>query len=388
MKYDFDKKIERAGSFSLKWDVPEGELPMWVADMDFQAAPEIQEAISKRAEHGVYGYAVVPDAWYQAYGNWWEKMHQFRLEKEWLLFCTGVIPAVSSAIKKLTKPGENILIQTPVYNAFFHVITDSGRKIAENPLQIKEGSYEMDFSLLEEQLSNPKTTMMILCNPHNPVGKIWDREVLERVGELCKKHHVIVLSDEIHCDLTAPGLEYIPFASISETCRENSITTIAPTKSFNLAGLKTAAVAVPDRALYKRMQKALWIDEVAEPNVFAIDAAIAAFTKGGAWLKELRDYLQENKQYVLEFLKEELSQISVVSMDATYLLWLDCRKLQVSSTELAGFLRKEAKLYLMDGSEYGSNGDGFLRMNIACPKALVKEGLKRLKKGVVQFLSL
>ncbi|HBI61648.1 MAG TPA: cystathionine beta-lyase [Lachnospiraceae bacterium] len=382
MKYDFDRKIERAGSYSLKWDVPEGELPMWVADMDFQTAPEIQEAICKRAEHGVYGYAVVPDAWYQAYGNWWEGVHHFRLEKDWLMFCTGVIPAVSSAIRNLTEPGENILIQTPVYNAFFHVITDNGRKVAENPLQYKEGSYEMDFLLLEEQLSNPKTTMMILCNPHNPVGKIWEREVLERVGELCKKHHVIVLSDEIHCDLTAPGLEYVPFASVSAICRENSITAIAPTKTFNLAGIKTAAVAVPDRVMYREMQRALRIDEVAEPNVFAIDAAIAAFTKGEPWLGALRSYLQENKQYVREFLKKELPQISVVSMDATYLLWLDCRSLQMSSSEIARVLRREAKLYLMAGKEYGSNGDGFLRMNIACPREFVQEGMWRLKKGL------
>ena len=243
----------------------------------------------------------------------------------------------------------------------------------------------MDFLLLEEQLSNPKTTMMILCNPHNPVGKIWESEVLERVGELCKKHHVIVLSDEIHCDLTAPGLEYIPFASVSAICRENSITAIAPTKTFNLAGIKTAAVAVPDRAIYKKMQRALRTDEVAEPNVFAIDAAIAAFTKGGSWLGELRSYLQENKQYVREFLKKELPHISVVSMDATYLLWLDCRSLQIPSSEIASVLRREAKLYLMAGREYGSNGDGFLRMNIACPREFVQEGMYRLKKGLEYY---
>ncbi|RKI43451.1 pyridoxal phosphate-dependent aminotransferase [bacterium D16-51] len=385
MKYDFDTSRNRRGSYSLKWDVPEGELPMWVADMDFCTAPEIQEAICKRAKHGIYGYTIVPEEWYQAYKGWWEKVHHFQIEKEWLLFCTGVIPAISIAVKNLTEPGDKVLIQTPVYNGFFHAVTDHGRKIAENPLRYDSGRYEMDFPLLEQQLSDPGTTMMVLCNPHNPVGIIWNRETLKKVGELCKKHHVILLSDEIHCDLTAPGLEYIPFASVSETCKEISITAVAPTKSFNLAGIKTAAVFVPDKAMYRKMKKGLWADGAGEPNVFAVDAAAAAFTKGGLWLEELRQYLQENKQYVVEFLKNELPQITVVSTEATYLLWLDCRSLSVSSRRLAAFLRKEAKLYLMDGSVYGGNGDGFLRINIACPKELVMEGIKRLKKGVKEY---
>ncbi len=385
MKYDFDTQINRRGSYSLKWDVPEGELPMWVADMDFCTAPEIQEAICKRAEHGIYGYTVVPDEWYQAYRGWWENMHHFQIEKEWLLFCTGVIPAISVAVKNLTEPGDKVLVQTPVYNGFFHAVTDQGRKIAENPLCYDSGQYKMDFPLLEQQLSDPGITMMVLCNPHNPVGIIWDRETLRQVGELCKKHHVIVLSDEIHCDLTAPGLGYIPFASVSDTCREISITAVAPTKSFNLAGIKTAAVFVPDRANYQKMKKGLWADGIGEPNVFAVDAAVAAYSKGSLWLEGLRQYLQGNKQYVVEFLENELPQITVVSAEATYLLWLDCRSLSVSSRKLAAFLRKEAKLYLMDGTVYGSNGDGFLRINIACPKEFVKEGMKRFKNGVKEY---
>ena len=236
MGYDFDTKTDRRNSNSLKWDVLENELPMWVADMDFQTAPEIREAILDRAEHGIYGYTILPAAWYEAYQHWWQQYHGFRMEREWLIFCTGVVPAISSAVRKLTTPGENVLVQTPVYNTFFNSIGNNGRNVLESPLGYENGEYFIDFDRLEKDLSDPQTTMIILCNPHNPVGKIWEKETLERIGELCARYHVTVLSDEIHCDLTAPDLEYTPFASISETCRRISITAIAPTKAFNLAG--------------------------------------------------------------------------------------------------------------------------------------------------------
>ena len=382
MHYDFDSKINRRDSYSLKWDVEENELPMWVADMDFQTAPEIRKAIGKRVEHGVFGYTIIPDEWYQAYQDWWERYHGFSLKKEWLVFCTGVVPAISSAVRKLTTPGENVLVQTPVYNTFFNSIVNNGRNVLESPLNYDGKEYFIDFARLEKDLSNPQTTMMILCNPHNPVGKIWDRETLAKIGELCARHNVIVFSDEIHCDLTAPGLEYIPFASVSDTCREISVTALAPTKAFNLAGLQTAAVAVPDPFLRHKMWRALNTDEVAEPNAFAVSAAVAAFTKGRPWLEELREYLQRNKQYVLEYLDRELPQLSVVSTDATYLLWIDCRKLTGTSNEFADHLRKTTGLFLIAGGEYGTGGEGFVRMNIACPMEVVKDGMERLKKGV------
>ncbi len=382
MPYDFDKPVNRRDAHSMKWDVKEHELPMWVADMDFQTAPEIQAAIQERAAHGVFGYSVVPEEWYQAYMGWWERRHGFSMEKEWLVFCTGVVPAISSMVRKLTTPGENVLVQTPVYNIFFNSIVNNGRNIVESPLRYDESAYQMDFEDLERKLSNPQTTLMILCNPHNPVGKIWSREELGQVGELCRKYHVTVISDEIHCDLTSPGKEYIPFASVSENCRNHSITCIAPTKAFNLAGLQTAAVVVPNPNLRHKVWRGLNTDEVAEPNSFAVEAAVAAFTKGEAWLDALRVYIQENKNYVENFLKKEVPQIRMVPSQATYLLWLDCQEMQGCTTEFTQYLREYTGLYLSEGQQYGESGSPFIRMNIACPRSRVEDGMKRLAEGV------
>lgn len=383
MKYDFDSLQERFGTGSLKWDVKENELPMWVADMDFPAAPEIMEVITGRAAHGIFGYSIVPDEWYQAYQGWWERRHHFRLERDWLLFCTGVVPAMSSIVRKMTTVGENVLIQTPVYNIFFNSVINNGRNVVENSLLYDGDAYCMDFKDLEEKLANPQTTMMILCNPQNPAGRIWDREELERVGRLCLKHHVLVVSDEIHCDLTDPGKEYIPFASISEEFADNSITCIAPTKAFNLAGLQTAAVVVPNPVLRHKVNRGLNTDEVAEPNAFAAVAAAAAFSKGEEWLDELRAYVYENKKYVSEFLKNELPQVKLVPSDATYLLWLDCRGLHVGSDELCDAIRQKTGLMLSSGCTYGESGDGFLRMNVACQRKRVIDGCERLKRGIL-----
>ena len=383
MKYDFDSLQERFGTGSLKWDVKENELPMWVADMDFPAAPEIMEVITGRAAHGIFGYSIVPDEWYQAYQGWWERRHHFRMERDWLLFCTGVVPAMSSIVRKMTTVGENVLIQTPVYNIFFNSVINNGRNVVENSLLYDGDAYCMDFEDLEEKLANPQTTMMILCNPQNPAGRIWDREELERVGRLCLKHHVLVVSDEIHCDLTDPGKEYIPFASISEEFADNSITCIAPTKAFNLAGLQTAAVVVPNPVLRHKVNRGLNTDEVAEPNAFAAVAAAAAFNKGEEWLDELRAYVYENKQYVSEFLKNELPQVKLVPSDATYLLWLDCRGLHVGSDELCDAIRQKTGLMLSSGRTYGESGDGFLRMNVACQRKRVIDGCERLKRGIL-----
>lgn len=385
MIYDFDRVTDRRGTGSLKWDVSERELPMWVADMDFPAAPAIRDAVLKRAEHGIFGYCVIPDAWYDAYIEWWESRHHFRMEKEWLLFTTGVIPAVSSAVRKLTTVGENVLVQTPVYHIFFHSIANNGRNVMAVPLQYDGENYSIDFAELEEKLSDPQTTMMILCNPHNPVGKIWDRETLARIGELCFRHHVTVLSDEIHCDLTAPGREYIPFASVSDICRNISVTCIAPTKTFNVAGIQTAAVAVADPVLRHKMRRGLNTDEVAEPNVFAVDTAIAAYTKGAPWLDALREYIDGNKRLVSGFLQENLPEIRAVHSEATYLMWLDCRRLSGNSKEISHFLREKTGLYLSEGGQYGRGGETFLRMNVACPRSVVADGLNRLREGILAY---
>lgn len=383
--YDFDKLTERRNTGSLKWDVPERELPMWVADMDFEAAPEIREAILERATHGIFGYNVVTEDWYRAYIGWWSRRHHFVFEREWLVFCTGVVPAISSAVRKLTTVGENVVLQTPVYNIFFNSIRNNGRNILESPLVYDGREYSIDFEDLEKKLAEPQTTMMILCNPHNPIGKIWDREALARIGELCAKHHVLVLSDEIHCDLTDPGYEYIPFASVSETCRDNSITFVAPTKTFSIPGIQTAAVVVPNPVLRHKMTRALNTDEVAEPNCFAVCAAVAAFDKGEPWLEEARQYLSDNKQLVRDFVGKELPEIKVVPSHATYLLWLDCSGVTDDAKELVHFIRKNSGLYLTEGEEYGAPGKKFIRLNPACPRERLKEGLERLRDSVKGF---
>lgn len=385
MIYNFDTLTDRRGTHSLKWEVGEQELPMWVADMDFPAAPEIQEAILARAQQGIFGYSTIPEVWQEAYVDWWKRRHHFLMEKEWLFFCTGVMPAISSMVRGLAGAGEKVLVQTPVYHMFFHSITDNGRQVLENPLKYDGETYRMDFEDLEQKLSDPRTSLMLLCNPQNPSGRIWSRGELARVGELCRNYQVTVIADEIHCDLTSPGCAYVPFASASEVCREISITCLAPTKTFNLAGIQTAAVSIPDPALRQKVREGLNTAGAAEPNFFAVEAAVAAFTKGDAWLDALREYIQKNREYAEEFLQREIPGIRPVSSEATYLMWLDCSRMQGDTSEFAGYLRAHTGLYLSAGRQYGENGSSFLRMNIACPKSRLKDGLERLARGAADY---
>ena len=384
MEFQFDKKIDRRNTGSMKWDVQPHELPMWVADMDFQTAPGIIGSIMERAKQGVFGYTEVTDEWYEAYQMWWRERHHFEIQKDCLIFCTGVVPAISSIVRKVTAVGENVVVMTPVYNIFFNSILNNGRNVLESRLKYDGEAYRIDFKDLEEKLSDPQTTLLILCNPHNPIGKIWDREILERVGVLCSKYHVLVLSDEIHCDLTEPGWEYTPFASVSDSCRKNSITCVAPTKAFNLAGIQTAAVIVPDDNLRHKVRRGLNTDEVAEPNVFAAIAPVAAFSCGGEWLDALREYLWDNRRFAEEYIKREIKGITTVSAKATYLLWLDCRDIIGSGSQFCRFIRSHSGLYLSEGNEY-HNGEGFLRMNLACPRKQVEQGLKRLKDSAEAY---
>lgn len=381
MRYDFDSFTDRKGTYALKWDVRKGELPMWVADMDFNTAPAVTEALVMRAWHGIYGYTTIPDKWYDAYINWWKDRHNVEYKRQELLFSTGVIPTISSCIRKLTTPGENVLIMTPVYNIFYNCIRNNGRNVLEVPLVYEKDSCFPDWAALEKALSDPQTALMLLCNPHNPVGRIWNRQELERIGELAEKYGVTVLSDEIHCDITDPGKDYVPYASVSEKCRKNCIICVSPTKAFNLAGIQTSAVIIPDVRLRHKVWRALNTDEVAEPNVFAVDAAVAAFTKGGDWLDELREYLLRNKKRTAEFLEKEIPAVKLMPSEATYLLWLDCSGIGLTSSELAKRIRQKTGLYLSDGRQYGERGC-FLRMNIACPASLLEDGLRRLKKAV------
>lgn len=383
MDFGFDKVTDRRGSGSVKWDVRENELPMWVADMDFPTAPCVRRAIERRAAHGVFGYSILPDAWYDAYRNWWGTHHGLEIGRNELIFVTGVIPALSTAVRKFTTPAEKIVIQTPVYNHFFSSIVNNGRRVLENPLVYENGAYRMDFEDLEKKLSDPLATMMILCNPQNPAGKIWSREDLAKVGALCKKHHVLVFSDEIHCDLTAPDRGYVPFASVDETCRLNSITALAPTKTFNIAGINSAAVFVPEEGLRQRMDRALNTDEVAEPNAFAAEATVAAFTEEGwEWLTALRAYIEENKKAAYAFIKKELPEVYAVPQDATYLMWLDVSRYTDDSAKLQRFIREKTGLFVTEGTIYGEPGRRFLRLNVACPRSLLEDGLNRLKDGL------
>ena len=379
MKYDFDEIVDRRGTDASKWDVGENELPMWVADMDFKTCPAVIEALKNRVEHGVFGYTDVPDKWYEAYMTWWKDRHSFSMEKDWLIFCTGVVPAISSIVRKLTTPNEKVIIQTPVYNIFFNSIFNNGARPLESPLLYEDGMFKMDLLDLEEKMSDPQASLMILCNPQNPSGNIWSREELKKIGELAVKYGVTVISDEIHCDLTDPGYGYIPFASVSEECRRVSITCMAPTKAFNIAGLQTAAVCVPDKFLRHKVWRGLNTDEVAEPNVFACEAAVAAFEKGGDWLDELREYLAENKRIACDFIRNGIPGLNVVVSHATYLIWIDISSWGMDSKRAQKLLREKTGLFLSDGSIYGGNGKNFLRMNLACPRNVLMDGLKRLK---------
>ena len=383
--YDFDKIIDRRNTNSLKWEVGENELPMWVADMDFETAPEIKEELKKCVDRGIFGYSIVPEQWYDAVIYWWNKRHNFKMEKEWLQFCSGVVSAVNCVIKRVTNLGDNVLVQTPVYNAFFSCIKNQGRNIVENELTYDGKTYYIDFEDLEKKLSNPLTTMMILCNPQNPSGRIWTKEELSKIGELCNRYNVVVLSDEIHCDIIAPGREYIPFASVSKTNLNNSITCIAPTKAFNLAGLQSACIVVENEVIRQKVNRGINTDEVAEPNSFAITAAMSAFNHGEKWLDELNIYIQNNKQIACQYIEENLPMLHVVYSEATYLLWIDCSKVTDDSVELVEAIKKKTGLYLSDGYEYGENGKAFVRMNVACPQMRLMDGLKRLREGVIDY---
>ncbi len=385
--YDFDRVPSRLGTGSLKWDdCAPGELPLWVADMDFPAAPEIRAAIEKRAAHGVFGYNIIPDSWYDAYVSWWRDRHGMTLDREGLIFCTGVVPAISSCVRKLTTPAEKVLIETPVYNIFFNSILNNGRVPLECPLKIgPDGEYFRDLAALEKSMSDPQVTLMILCNPHNPVGRIWTKEELSHVGELASKHGVTVISDEIHCDLTDPGFSYVPFASVSDTCRRVSVTCIAPTKAFNIAGIQTAAVYVPEPHLRHKVWRAINTDEVAEPNSFAVAAAEAAFTKCAPWLDELRECIFENKKLTLDFLQTHIPEIKAIKSHATYLLWLDCSKLTDDTDELCDCLRSTASLRLSPGAQFGADGHKFIRFNLATSRDTLKIALDRLKSGIDQY---
>lgn len=384
MKYNFDEVINRRNTNSVKWDTSQGEdiLPMWVADMDFKAADPIIKVLEKRVQHGVFGYAAIPDSYYDAEVNWWYKRHNFKIKKEWIEVSTGVIPSLSAVVQAFTEPGDKVLIQSPVYNYFNTSITNNGCDIVLNELKYNGEHYEIDFDDFEKKASDKKVKIFILCNPHNPVGRVWSKDELERLGEICIKHSVLVLVDEAHRDLVYKGNKHISFASISERFLMNSITCTAPSKTFNLAGLKTSNIIAANEEYRKKVNRSLNVNEAIEPNVFGIEALIAAYNEGEEWLDQLLDYIEGNRDYLIDFINERIPELRVVKPEATYLIWIDCRSLGMSSKELGKKILEEGRLRINDGCTYGEAGEGFIRINIACPRELLIEGLERLEKAV------
>lgn len=384
MKYNFDEIVPRRNTLSYKWDsAADGEvLPMWVADMDFRTAPAIVEALQKRVSHGIFGYTRVPDAYYDAVINWFGRRHGWKIRRERMIYTSGVVPALSAIIKALTVPGDKVVVQTPVYNCFFSSIRNNGCTLVSNPLVRVKDTWKMDFEDLEQKVSDPKVKLFLLCNPHNPAGRVWTQEELTRMGEICFRHDVMIISDEIHCELVFPEYRYIPFASISEEFAARSVTCISPSKAFNMAGLQIANIVAPDEEVRRKIDKAININEVCDVNPFGVLATIAAYNEGEEWLVQLLDYLKGNYLWMRDFCRKYLPQFPVSRLEGTYLVWMDCSPLHQSSEELERNLMKESRLWLNAGTMYGAEGEGFMRWNIACPRSVLEEGLNRFCKYV------
>lgn len=381
MNYDFDEVIARRGTGSYKWDTPAEEdvLPLWVADMDFRAAPAVVEALRRRVEHGIFGYTHVPSAYYDAVTGWFARRHGWNIAKEWIIYTSGVVPALSAVIKALTVPGDRVLVQTPVYNCFFSSIRNNGCEVVAAPLVYEESAYRIDFAELENKAADPRVKLLLLCNPHNPAGRVWSREELTRLGEICLRHHVTVVSDEIHGELVFPGHVYTPFASISDDFLRHSVTCLSPSKAFNLAGLQIANIVAADPEVRAKIDKAININEVCDVNPFGVEALIAAYNEGEEWLEALKQYLWQNYNCLRVFFREHLPQFPVVKPEGTYLVWVDCSALSLPSREIVRCLLEKEKLLLNDGGMYGEAGEGFIRINIACPRSLLMDALNRLQ---------
>ena len=378
MKYDFDKTIDRRATNSYKWDsAPEGVLPMWVADMDFRTAPAIIDALQKRVAHGIFGYTRVPDAYYGAVTSWFSRRHGWDIDCEWIIYTSGVVPAVSAVIKALTVPGDKVIVQTPVYNCFFSSIRNNGCEIVSNPLRRTADTYEMDFDALERCAADPRAKVMLLCNPHNPAGRVWTPDELTRLGNICLRNGVTVVADEIHCELVYQGFKYTPFASLSDAFLHRSVTCVSPSKAFNIAGLQIANIVAFDNDLRSRIDKAININEVCDVNPFGVAATIAAYNEGEEWLNQLVDYLHGNYEAMAEFCRRELPESPITRLEGTYLVWMDCSSLGMPSDALEHALLEDARLWLNAGTMYGAEGEGYMRWNIACPRSVMLDGLNR-----------
>jgi len=388
MKYDFNEIIPRRNSDSVKWDLAtnDGVLPLWVADMDFRTAPSVIEALERRVQHGIFGYTKVPQAYYDAVTGWFQRKHNFTFQKEWTLYTTGVISAISSIIKALTVPGDKVIVQTPVYQCFFTTIRNNECECVFNQLIYKNKTYTIDFEDLEEKASDPRAKLIILCSPHNPVGRVWRSEELTRIGNICLKNGVTVVSDEIHCDLVFQGYRHLPFASLNDDFCYRSVTCTSPSKTFNIAGLQCANIHVMDENIREKIDKALKINEVSSISPFAVEALIAAYNDSEEWFEELKKYLYGNYLYLKDFVERRLPQLSILPLEATYLVWMDCSELKRSSKEIAEILFEKENLWINAGTMYGTGGENFIRLNIACPRQLLDEGLRRIEHCILKGL--
>lgn len=385
MKYNFDEIIPRRNTNSVKWDeaAQDDIIPLWVADMDFRVLPQITEALRQRVDHGVFGYTHVPDSYYESVIRWFKDRHGLQgVKQSDIIYTSGVVPAISAIVRGLTLPGDKVLVQTPVYNCFFSSIRNQGCLVEENHLAYKNNTYVVDWDDFERKCADSRVRIFLLCNPHNPVGRVWKKEELQRMGEICQKHDVFVISDEIHCELVMPGNEYTPFASLSDDFLKNSATCVAPTKAFNIAGLQIANIIVKDRTKRERIDRAINIHEVCDVNPFGVIATEAAYTEEGAeWLRQLNTYLFANYQFLCDFFSKYFPSLEVVKLEGTYLVWVDCSSLGKSSTEIVNNLYRHG-VWMNDGVMYGENQGAFIRINIACPRKILEEGLLRMEKAL------
>lgn len=390
MKYNFDEVIERTKYHSVKWDelettfgdIPKDVLPIWIADMEFRSPQPVIEAIKKANEHGIYGYTSRPLSYYQAIIDWVERRHNWKVKKDWIAYSPGVVPALSFIIRAFCQAGDKVVVQPPVYYPFFRVIENNGCHVVNNPLKLSNKKYFIDWEDLERKVDDPRVRLLILCSPHNPVGRVWQKEELIILGEICLKHNIIVVSDEIHADILFEGYKHTPFASISPAFAHNSITCTAPSKTFNLAGLQTSSIIIPNKKYYKIYENILDSLALDENNVFGLVALEAAYRYGEEWLEQLLSYLNENLKFLMKYFKESIPKIKVIKPEGTYLVWLDCRQLGLSTKGLNNLMIKKARVALDDGYWFGAEGKGFMRINIACPRSFLEEGLKRIEKAV------
>ena len=392
MIYDFDEIVERRGTGCVKWDEeapcqggcripPEEVIPLWVADMDFRAAPAILEAVRKRAEHGVFGYNIVPESYYEAVISWFHRRHQWSIQRQSILYTTAVVPAMSCVIKASTMPGEKVLILSPAYNCFFSSIKNNGCEVLESPLQVSGDSFEVDWNDFELKCADEKTTLFLLCNPHNPSGRVWTREELTKMNDICRKHSVMVASDEIHCELVMPGYTFVPFGTITEDC----VVMNSPSKNFNTAGLQIANIICPQPSWRRRIDRAININEVCDVNPFGIVALQAAYNESEDWIDQLNKYLLCNYQLLCDYVAEHIPSWRVCRLEGTYLPWVDVSAMGIPVEELCDRLLTQGRVRVNPGTMYGpETGKGYIRLNIACPRSVLKEGLERIGGVLIQ----